>query len=111
MSDNITRISLAEAFDGDRTDWSRLRAMDEAAIEAGIAADPDTFTLSDHAGAGQAAARYEIYRQEGRAFRWRLLGADGSVLADGAKSYSTKGQARKAIDGVRAALLNASIAA
>jgi uncharacterized protein YegP (UPF0339 family) len=92
-----------------RTDWARLRALTDEEIETAIAADPDSYELtsSDLLGRNGASFRYEIYKDSRRGWRWRLLSADGDVLALGAQAYSSRNDVEAAILMLRDALLGA----
>lgn len=109
MSGDITRISLDEAVRGDRTDWARLRALTEDEIEAAIAADPDTFGLEDGEPQGRKGAsyRYELHADSKGEWRWRLLDANGEILAVGGQSFSSRESLEAAITQLREALLGA----
>jgi uncharacterized protein YegP (UPF0339 family) len=94
---------------GSRTDWARLRALTDKEIETAIAADPDSYKLtnSDLLGRSGASFRYEIYQDARRDWRWRLLSADGDVLALGAQAYTSRKDVEAAILTLRDALLGA----
>jgi len=92
-----------------QTDWSRLRALTEEEIEAAIAADPDTYVVTDSELLGRKGAsfRYQVYRVKGREWRWRLMSADGEILALGAQAFPSKAAVETAIAALRDALLGA----
>ncbi len=46
-------------------------------------------------------AAFELYRDKGGEYRWRLLHKNGNVLADGGEGYSSRQNARKGIDSVK----------
>jgi uncharacterized protein YegP (UPF0339 family) len=111
MSANITRIVLDGEPSGSATDWARLRAMDDDAIDTAIAADPDSYALADKDFAGaQRGFKYEIYKAAG-GWRWRLIDDEGETLADGARIFAVKQAALDAISAVRAASLSGKVAA
>lgn len=102
MSGKITKISLNEALKAaasdSQTDWERLRSMSDEDIDAAIASDPDTWAIDDEELKRRPKpGRYEIYRDVGGQYRWRLLAADGSIVADGAQSFATLKQTKAAL--------------
>jgi uncharacterized protein YegP (UPF0339 family) len=109
MSAKFTRIGLGEAAEESRTDWARLRALTDAEIEAAIAGDPDSYSFeqSEEIGRRGASYRYQIYREPGDSWRWRLLSAQGEVLAVGGQGFSSRREVRAAIASLRDAFLGA----
>ena len=105
MSENITRLSLAEAIEGDRTDWDRIASLSDQAIDASIAADPDCFAVT--AKPDRAIARYVVFKDEAKRWRWQLIDSKGSVLAQSGSSYRTEPEAKDAVALARAAMTNA----
>lgn len=110
MSENIIRIALDEEPDGS-TDWARLRGMDDEAIDAAIAADPDSYALDENdLRQGNSLYRYQIY-SAGHNWRWRLVAPDGQILAVSAENYASENAVMFAVDTVRTAFRTGKIAA
>ena len=107
MSEHITRISMAEAADGDRTDWARIRDLSDSAIDSAIAGDCDTFAIDLRKA---TAVRYAIYRDSAGQWRWRLMGSSGEILARSGGAFSSKAAASAAVAVVRTALAQAQAA-
>lgn len=108
MNEHITRVSLAEAVKGDRTDWKRLQALSDVDVERACADDEDCFGLESAGSSSQA--RYMIYRTTGGAYRWRLIDAIGTIIAESGSDFPTKQEARKAMDAARIAFAQARAA-
>lgn len=49
-------------------------------------------------------ARFELYRDRAGQFRWRLVHANGRVVADSGQGYASK---QKAVQGIRSVKANA----
>ena len=107
MSEHITRVSLAEAVDGDRTNWSRLQNLSDSALDAAIAADDDTFAVDL---TRTTTARYVIYRDSAGQWRWRLMSAAGDILARSGGAFGSKTAATVAVGAIRTALAQARAA-
>jgi uncharacterized protein YegP (UPF0339 family) len=109
MNAKVTRIGLDEGSEESRTDWARVRALTDAEIEAAVADDPDSYLLAqgDEIGRKGASFHYQIYRDPGDAWRWRLLSARGEVLAVGGQGFSSRKEVQAAIATLRDALLGA----
>ncbi len=45
--------------------------------------------------------RFEIYRDKAEEYRWRLVAANGKVLADSGEGYKNEGDCLSAIQAVR----------
>jgi uncharacterized protein YegP (UPF0339 family) len=106
MSDNIIRTSSDAVSEAGRTDWDRVRKLDDAAIDAAIAHDADTYALDiEVLGRADSAYHYEVYRQEDGAYRWRLLSGKSGAVAISPDSFKSKAAALNAIAEVRKALL------
>ncbi len=43
MNEMPTKARLGERLEGERTDWGRVDALSEAALERAVRDDPDTF--------------------------------------------------------------------
>lgn len=108
MSENITRLSLAEAIEGDRTDWDRIASMSDQAIDASIGADPDCFAVA--AKPDRAIARYVVSKDEAKRWSWQLIDSKGAVLAQSGSYYRTESEAKDAIALARGAMTNAHAA-
>lgn len=106
MSEHITRVSLAEVIDGDRTDWSYLGNLSDSAINASIVADDDTFVMDP----AMASAQYVIYQDNAGLWRWRLMNAVGDILARSGGSFDSEAAALAAVGAVRSALVRARAA-
>jgi len=46
-------------------------------------------------------AKYELYEDRGGEWRWRLVAANGRIIADSAQGYDDKGSAEEAIERIR----------
>lgn len=46
-------------------------------------------------------AAFELYRDRGGEYRWRLLHQNGNILADSSEGYSSRQQARESVDSVQ----------
>lgn len=44
-----------------------------------------------------AAARFEVYRDQGGNWRWRLRARNGRIVADSAEGYASKRNAKAAV--------------
>jgi uncharacterized protein YegP (UPF0339 family) len=104
MSERITRISLAEASKGGRTDWERLRTITDEELESSIANDPDA-SLGPDGEMGRLAAL--VFRDTRGEWRWRLLGPDGRAIADSPRGYADRDDVDKAIRKLRETLRTA----
>lgn len=100
---------MDEGAEESRTDWARVRALTDAEIEAAIAGDPDSYSFaqSEETGRRGASYRYQIYREPGDTWRWRLLSARGEVLAVGGQGFPSRREVQVAIASLRDALLGA----
>lgn len=106
MNGNVTRVNSDAAVEGDLTDWERLRSLTEAAIEAAILHDPDTFPAeeADLARSKGVIHRYQIFSDVGGRWRWALRSIGGEVLAVGGESYASRDEVLQSIEEVRRAL-------
>ncbi len=94
MSEHITRVSLDEALDADRTDWARLASVSDADLDAAIEADTDTFALAEDS----ANLRWLVFQDGvGKTWRWRLTDATGEAIAESPKNYRLRSEADRAI--------------
>lgn len=101
MSEKITRVSLDEAIERDRTDWARLRALTDDEIEAAIAADPDSDLGLD----GEMGPVVGIiFKDMHGAWRWRLLDSDRTPIADSPRGYQTRDEVDAGLRALRAAM-------
>src|SRR5262245_6542997 len=62
--------------------------------------------LPDAAGQGKAkskasAATFELYKDNGGEFRFRLVNGEGELMASSGKGYKTKTDCQKVIDAIR----------
>jgi len=112
MSEKPTRMNLDEAGEG-RTDWQRVRSQSDAEIDAAIAADSDADAVSEAELARFAAmrARYEVLQAETGMWHWRLVRADGTVLAVDGGGFASRRGADDAIRLLRSAVLAADLRA
>jgi uncharacterized protein YegP (UPF0339 family) len=46
-------------------------------------------------------AGFEVYRDKGGKWRWRLVHENGNVLADSGQGYASRQKARQGLDSVR----------
>lgn len=46
--------------------------------------------------------RFEIYKDKAGQFRWRLVAANGRIIADSAESYWNKGDCVSAVSAIKA---------
>jgi len=58
-----------------------------------------------------AAATFELYQDEACRWRWRLVGADGTVLADSDTGYLARDDAQTAVDAFKATIEDAPVVA
>ena len=54
-------------------------------------------------------AAFEVYRDAGGDWRWRLIHENGNVLADSGEGYSSRSKARQGLDSVRANVGDADV--
>lgn len=109
MSDRVIRTGSDAAPEKGRTDWARIREMDDSAIDATIAGDPDSYALdAEILGRADSAYHYVVYRENTGQYAWRLLSADGQVLASSPEGFRTKAEVMNAIAAVRKAVLGGS---
>jgi uncharacterized protein YegP (UPF0339 family) len=47
------------------------------------------------------AAKFEIYKDKSKEFRWRLTHTNGQVIADSGEGYTTKANAMGGINSVK----------
>ena len=59
--------------------------------------------LPDASGQGKAktTATFELYKDNGGEFRFRLLNPEGNLIASSGKGYKTKAECQKVIEAVR----------
>jgi uncharacterized protein YegP (UPF0339 family) len=76
--------------------------MTDEEIERAIADDPDTFTADDD----QRAHWHILHDKSG--WRWRLVGPDGTVIAEAPGQYGSQAEARRAVALLRDAVLTAA---
>ncbi len=69
--------------------------------------------VRDHAAAGDYLkidpAGFEVYRDRGGKWRWRLVHENGNILADSGQGYASRQKARQGIDSVRTNASDADI--
>lgn len=46
-------------------------------------------------------ATFELYEDQQGEFRWRLVHANGNIIADSGEGYATRQKARQGIDSVK----------
>lgn len=112
MSGKFTRVSLPVANEGARTDWTRLKSLSDAEIDAAMALDHDSYAIANHR-LGHASGRYHyqmFYDNQG-AWRWRLVSEDGTIFAEAAHGFKSKTEMMAALSKMRAALLGSPLAA
>ena len=54
-------------------------------------------------------AAFELFRDRGGEYRWRLIHQNGNVLADGGEGYSSRSKARQGLDSVRSNVADAPV--
>ena len=54
-------------------------------------------------------AAFEVYRDKGGKWRWRLIHENGNVLADSGQGYASRSKARQGLDSVRSNVDDAAI--
>lgn len=54
-------------------------------------------------------ATFELYRDAGSQWRWRLVHANGNIIADSGQGYSSKRRARQGIESVKTNAADAPI--
>lgn len=109
MNAKLTRIGLDTESDESQTDWARLSALTDPDIEAAIAGDEDSYAFEQGEKLGRKGAsfRYQIYRDAGRNWRWRLLSAQAEILAVGGRSFPSREAVEAEIAALRDVLLGA----
>ncbi len=111
MSAKLTRVASGAVPSGTLTDWSRLEAMDDAMIDAAIAADPDSYALNDSdLTTAKTGVRYVVFESAGM-WRWQLVADNGEILAESPRTYGDESAALKAIETLRTALFGSRLAA
>ena len=55
------------------------------------------------------AAKFEIYKDKSKEFRWRLIHANGQVIANSGEGYTTKANAMGGINSVKENAPNATV--
>jgi uncharacterized protein YegP (UPF0339 family) len=112
VSGKTIRTGSGEAAKASATDWAKLNALDDAAIDAAIATDPDAYALDREVlGRAESAYHYEVYQSTTGGFRWRLVGADGRGLAASEHDFETMASARDAIAELRKVMLGGNLLA
>ena len=105
MSGHSIRIGSAVEHEHTGTDWAKLRALSDAEIDTAIAEDVGAYPLeAETLGRVESAYHYQIFR-DGKGYRWRLISAQGDVLANSPEAFLSKSAVTKAIAGLRAAIL------
>ena len=96
-----------------RTDWARLKRLEDEEIDQAVASDADTYVVEGAQNVGRAGAsyRYVIYRSKGGDWRWRLIDSAGQILAVSPGAYPSRKGIESALRSLRKALLGASAAA
>ena len=106
MSEKTIRTGSGADHRRSSTDWSRVSALSEAEIDDAIAADPDAYPLeSEVLGRTSSSYHYKLFKDSAGKYRWSLIGVNGKVIAQSHENYASKTSARKAISGLRDALL------
>jgi uncharacterized protein YegP (UPF0339 family) len=109
MSEKFIRTSTNAVPEAGRTDWARVRDMDDKAIDAAIAGDADSYALdTEILGRADSAYHYEVYRETDGTYRWQLLMGNRQAVASSPASFKSKAAALSAIAEVRKALLGGS---
>lgn len=54
-------------------------------------------------------ARFKVYQDRKKEFRWKLIAANGRTIADSGEGYKTLGGVNRAVKTVRAAIATASV--
>ena len=70
------------------------------AIFVGLAGLPDA-SGQGKGKAKAAAATFELYKDNGGEFRFRLVNSEGALMAASGKGYKTKADCQKVIDAVK----------
>ncbi len=55
------------------------------------------------------AGKSEIYKDKSREFRWRLIHANGKIIADSGQGYKAKEDAIKGISSLKENVTNATV--
>jgi uncharacterized protein YegP (UPF0339 family) len=106
MNGKVIRTSSAVDYKASRTNWARVKGLNDAEIDAAIANDSDAYSLDTEVlGRLDSAYHYDVYRDVQGGYRWRLVAKDGQVLANSHSAYPSKKSVKSAIAGLRAALL------
>ncbi|WP_251330000.1 HVO_2922 family protein [Haloplanus pelagicus] len=56
-------------------------------------------------------ARFELYRDRADEWRWRLVVANGNIIADSGEGYASKQGAKRGIESVKASAPDADVVA
>jgi uncharacterized protein YegP (UPF0339 family) len=109
-------MSLAEAGSG-KTDWSRLQGLTDAELDEAIAADPDTFALSDSElrnaekrMLSDRALRFEVRKNNAGEYIPHLVDQSGRVILYGA-AFPSKSAALAMVKLIRQAFRESQISA
>ena len=88
-----------------------LPAALAAALILGLhpAAGQDKKAKDAKATAAKAVATFELYKDNGGKFRFRLKDDDGTELAMSPRGYETKAECQKVIDGIKSSAAKATI--
>ena len=54
-------------------------------------------------------AAFEVYRDKGGKWRWRLIHKNGNIVADSGEGYSSRSKARQGLDSVRSNVTDAAV--
>ena len=83
----------ADDYADDRTNSCGTVDSDETVdgTDSGWDASPD----------GGSKARFEVYRDQAREWRWRLVHVNGNIIADSGEGYNRKAGAMKGLKSVK----------
>lgn len=107
-STDVDQSDHSRTDDSDASDTAIDRSTDshEEAIPADTAteSDPPASTVVDVPGGRRSLARFELFRDRGSEWRWRLRHRNGNIIATSGEGYTQKHNAWK---GLRSVVANA----
>ena len=86
------------------TDLEKIRPATDALADSDEPIDDLPISSIGHP---ESKARFEVFRDRGEEWRWRLVHRNGNVLATGAEGYTRK---HNALKGLRSVMRNAPLA-
>lgn len=83
--------------------WPEREGDGDAPAAAGGTGDPSTDETdeSDGDGYGGSGATFQLFEDSAGEWRWRLVHANGNIIADSGEGSASKQKAKQGLDGVR----------